>query len=171
MSDALNRLNRISGYIELTAKVLIALTIIGMIFAFALMVVVILNPDILPEVSGITAATTEEAITLGVTIISGCVFGSITLYYLHRLFASIHKNNTPFVDENVKCLEMIAILVIAGSIAIPAISWATAYILDAGYELIMAFSPPLLFVAFLIYFVSLIFKYGTVLQKESDATL
>ncbi|MCL1810870.1 MAG: DUF2975 domain-containing protein [Methanomassiliicoccaceae archaeon] len=169
MSETLNRLNKISKYIGLGSKVLFVLLAIAIVFAFAVIVAVTLDPDLV----GLFEPTVKNGQVLAtcVTTICAGALGLIVLYYISRLFMNIYKNNTPFTDENVKTLEIIAIMAIVCAIAMPAASALSAYAFDAGYDQVIGFNAFTLFVAFLVYFLSLIFKYGAVLQKESDETL
>jgi len=108
---------------------------------------------------------------MGITSISGFCFGLIVLYYANRFFTNVYKNNTPFLEENVLCLNRIAILMVIGAIALPIISGAAVYVLDVGYDMVVNFDLFVLFAALFVYFLALIFKHGVELQKESDSTL
>ena len=172
MSETLNKLNKISEIAGLIAKICMVLLTLGIAAAVILICVVGLDPNFLTNLSESEVTITNgQILTAGVTLFFGAVIGMVILYYLDRLFTNIHKNNTPFTDENVKSLKTIAILLVIFTIVVPAVSALTAYALDAGYDWTMQFNVISLFAAFIVYFLSLIFQHGTALQKESDETL
>jgi len=173
MSETLNRLNKISEIAGFIAKIGMVLLAIGIAVAIIMICVVGLNPDLLTDISEFTESTVtnNQVLMLCLTVIIGAAFGIVLLYYLDRFFANIHENNTPFTDENVKYLRTIAILLLIFTFVVPAISMLLAYALDAGSDLIIQFNFVSLFAAFIVYFLSLIFKHGTALQKESDEML
>ena len=138
--------------------------------AFIIAIAVTLDPGVMSSITD-AAVTDSHVLATCVTAAAGAIFGLTVLYYVKRLFGNIRKNNTPFTDENVRCLEIIAVLVIIGAIAIPAVSAAAAHIFESGAHQVEEFHLFSMLVGFIVYFLSLVFKYGTVLQKESDETL
>jgi len=174
MSETLNRLMRISELAELLARIFMYLLVAVIILAVILTVLVALNPDLIPYIAENIEGTdvaTNDFLAMSVACITGGVIGVVTLYYVRSLFSNIHKSGTPFTDESVETLVLIAILVVVGTIALPVITAVSSYAFGVWPNHAMDFNPFMLFVAFLLYFLSLIFKYGTALQRESDEML
>lgn len=171
MSETLNKLNKISWFVSILAKVCMVLLAIGIVALTAMAVVVSLSDALLAEISDFVGRTIVSGQVLGVFIaaILAAALGIVTLYYIDRFFSNIHKSNTPFSDESVRYMEIIAVLLLISTIAIPAISALLAYAFDS--EVFMQFNLIPLFAAFIVYFMSLVFRYGASLQKESDETL
>ena len=170
MSNTLNKLSKISRYAEMITIAMMVLLVIGITALLVLGAAVILNPSLLAEMAS-GDLSDGQIRTVLVTAVCALILGFVTLYYIYRLFKSIHVNNTPFMDESVKCLERIAIMVIICTIVLPIITYAAVHLLNGSQEQVFEFNPFSLFIAFMFYFLSLIFKYGVALQKESDATL
>jgi uncharacterized membrane protein len=80
-------------------------------------------------------------------------------------------HNTPFRDENVKYLERIAIFTVICAIVVPIVGGVFVLAWDVDPTQMLAFNPLMLLFALPVYLASLVLKYGTTLQKESDATL
>ncbi|MCL2032872.1 MAG: DUF2975 domain-containing protein [Methanomassiliicoccaceae archaeon] len=170
MNDTLNRLNKISRYAGLAVKALMVFLIAVIALVLILMIVTALDPEmVLDNVDEFTKS--GQVLSMCAIIIVAVAFGLIALYYADRLFTNVYKNGTPFMDDNVKCLERLAILLLVGTVILPIISAAGIYFLEAQSDLLFQFNPAMLFMALLFYFLSLIFKYGVALQKDSDETL
>ncbi|MDR2698269.1 MAG: DUF2975 domain-containing protein [Candidatus Methanoplasma sp.] len=170
MGSDLDKLNTISWWVGVIAKIAMVLFVCAIAAICVLMVVAAFNPDLLldniPELN-----TKGEIVLLGAMIITVVAFVIVILYYVNHLFMGIRKNNTPFTDESVKDLKTIAILVLVCAIVAPILSGVAEYVFDVGAEGAISFSPLTLFVAFVFYVLSLVFSYGAALQKESDETL
>ncbi|MDR0198245.1 MAG: DUF2975 domain-containing protein [Methanomassiliicoccaceae archaeon] len=177
MSDALNKLNRISRYGGLIAKVIMAILVIAIVALVILLAVTVADP----ELSFNPADWNNMIIAAPVTIgqIQAAALAAIAtiaailaiMYYIDRLFTSLHKNNTPFTDENVRNLRIIAILILAATIVLAIIGAALSYVFDTDAMTVIGFNPFTLLVALMVYILSLIFSYGVTLQRESDQTL
>ena len=170
MNDALKKLNKICKFAELFSKILLIALVIGAVVTLIIMGAVALNPDLISEI-GDGTLTNKEVLSMGVIMIIAVVFAFIILYYAYLICGNIHRNNTPFMDENVKYLEKIAIWTIVCALVIPLIGGAIGVAIGVDPAQMLAFNPMMLFFAFPVYLLSLILKYGTTLQKESDATL
>ena len=170
MNDALKKLNTICKYAELFSKILLIALIIGAAVTLIIMGTVALNPDILSEI-GDGTLTNAEVYSMGAVMIIAVIFAFIILYYAYLISGNIHRNNTPFMDENVKYLEKIAIWTIVCALVIPLIGWGFAIAIGVDPAQMLAFNPMMLLFAFPVYLLSLILRYGTSLQKEADATL
>jgi len=170
MSETLDKLTKISKHVALFTKIFMVICVIALVAVIVMVVAVALNPDLISNFDGVSF-TSNQLIAMGITSISGFCLGIIVLYYANSLFTNIHKNNTPFRDENVFLLRRISLLMVIGAFALPIISAAAAFALNAGYDWVVSFDLFVLFTAFIVYFLSLIFKHGVELQKESDSTL
>jgi hypothetical protein len=182
LSEALSKLTKISKYGGIFAKVLMAILVIGVVAGTVFFIAVALDASFLNEI--IEEIVTETGISRGelstaAAILTVCllVIGALwiaILYHVDRLFTDIHRDNTPFTDDNARYLVIIAILVVVCAIVIPIMGyWAQTIdtAADSVYYQPYGFSILPLFVALLLYFLSLVFKYGAKLQKESDETL
>ncbi len=169
MSETLNRLNKLSLYVGIVAKVLMALIGLLLIVMVITAIYFALDPDMVSEL--FTDLSYGQVQSMAVTIIAICVGGFSILFFVNRLFVTIHKNHTPFLEENVRNLNIIAVLVVVMALAVPALEILLAYALKIESVLAVNFNVTMLFMAFLVYLVSLVFRYGVILQKESDETL
>jgi hypothetical protein len=171
MSEALNKLNRISKIVAIVAMIgMVAMVIVAVCAAVAL-IVSALYPDAVLDAIAFDGETTLgyfQVICAGLIAASIIIFA--VLFYVRHLFVGITKNNTPFTDECVKDLRMVAGLILVYAIALPVIGSVASYLLDTANDLFI-FSGSAFFLALMVYFIYLIFSYGTELQKESDATL
>jgi hypothetical protein len=170
MHETLNKLNKLSLWGGLLTKIAMILLILGAVFLLILMVVTALNPDVLIDILDNEMAK-DDILVVCAAGLAVLAIGLLILYCLDRILDNIREAGTPFTDENVKGLRRIAVLVLIAAIAVPVIGFILVKITDAGSNVMIEFNPFLLFVAVLVYFVSLIFKYGVALQKESDETL
>jgi len=172
MSETLNKLNRISRLVEKGANIIMFLLIIVMILMLiAVTILMILSPDVLPSPPGAEEFTKDQILVVCANAVLSGVFLVIALYYVRSFFGSIHKNNTPFTDEGVRSLEILAIILVACAFIVPLGSALLSFATGFWPAQIAVFNPFLLFMALVMYFLSLIFKYGAALQKESDETL
>ncbi len=169
MSDVLNRLNRLSRYVGMAAMAFMILLGVAIVAVVILTIAVTLNPDIMSWFDD--AATSGQFLSICAILVVAGSLGIATLYYVYRFFMNIHRDNTPFTDENVKCLQRITILILISVIATPVISMIMGAAFEPESGNMMDFNLLSLFAAFLMYLLSLVFKYGTALQKESDETL
>jgi len=169
----LSKLNKISYFVSLLSKIFLTILILMIIIVVAVGIGVTLNADFFSQVIEDTGSsyTVSHIQEMSVTAVVGFALGAIVVYYVGRLFSNIHRTNTPFTDDSVKFLEMIAILMVVGAFVIPIVSYATSFALEAEYNQSVGVNLFAVFAAFLIYFMSLVFKYGAMLQKESDEML
>jgi len=168
--DTLSKLNRISKFVGWISLFLIVLMAIAIVAIVAVTLAGALNPDLINDIAD-TSFTGGQVLGTGVVSITGCALGLAVFYFIYSLFMNIHRKNTPFADENVKYLEKIAIVEVLGAIVLPILGFASEYGQNAWLFNFGSMIPVALFVAFVAYFMSLILKYGTALQKESDETL
>jgi uncharacterized protein YacL len=99
-----------------------------------------------------TAIGGLRAITI-IALAAGCVYSilsAIILFILSSLFKTTARDKTPFVEENVKRLKKIGILLIVGSLLLGLTN---------------------LIFAFAVFALAYVFQYGTELQRAADETL
>ncbi|ERJ12061.1 DUF2975 domain-containing protein [Haloplasma contractile] len=181
----------------LTKVMFFGTIIFGSLFIMAGIVVLILDRDWFTVTEAMMGSLTfdfnsaveinaseliDQDINLKSVVLATCfsipvIFGlvAVILHYLSRILSSL-KDNTPFTNENVKSLKVIAWSIIISSVLVPAVETFifTMIIHSTGIEqLDSVFSIDLtaLFVGFLLLILSHIFNYGTYLQKEYDQTL
>lgn len=91
------------------------------------------------------------------------VFTAIMTY---RITATISREETPFREENVRSIRLVAYVAFIGLIVHITLEVAM-YVLTNG-DVPLAISLAYIIIATLAYSFSLLFEYGTVLQTESD---
>jgi hypothetical protein len=126
-------------------------------------------PDILNDIDPPVVIGELRATLAALT--AAAVIGAAISYYIVRMFENIRRHNTPFREEVVEDLRLVAKLLIVFTFAVPIVGWIAAWLADVSAESIFEFNLLTLFAAFLVYLLSLIFSYGTELQKEADETL
>ncbi|MCL2318120.1 MAG: DUF2975 domain-containing protein [Methanomassiliicoccaceae archaeon] len=170
MSETLDKLTKISRIVAVVTKIFMIICVIALIAVIVMVIQVAINPDLFSNIADFPF-TSNQLIAMGITSISGFVLGVIVLFHAHRFFTNVYKNNTPFLEDNVLCLNWIAKLMVIGAIALPIISAVVSYALDVGYETVVNFDLFVVFAALFVYFLALIFKHGVELQRASDETL
>ena len=175
MSETLNKLNRIFEFAGMIAKILMVLIVVVAAIVVVFMAVLAFFPDILTKaveaVPGTVLPTSDQLYTLSAAAVLNMVFLFVLLYYLYRLSKNISESRTPFTDASVRYLELMAVILFISTFALPAISALVSFAYGIWPYGVISFSPYLLLTSIIVYFLSLIFKYGTSLQKESDETL
>ncbi|WP_130860702.1 DUF2975 domain-containing protein [Gracilibacillus phocaeensis] len=108
---------------------------------------------------------------------NGLTFSLPLLYGIRQIktiLASIAEGRTPFSDQNVKCLQRLALILflygIFGKLIINlAMSVFVTQIVSISLSMIISYSA--LIAGLLFFVVAQIFQYGTYLQKEMDETV
>jgi len=91
------------------------------------------------------------------------------MLFMDRLFTNIRRSYTPFTLENAKVLKHAAVALLFSVVSMPFIFVILASLLNQRYQISIEL---LLFVlSLIVYCISLVFRYGALLQKESDETL
>lgn len=129
------------------------------------------------EITGHEANPNFDVSLLNVTNATvACTYGflgagtsAVNLYFIYRLFEAIYQAKTPFTGAAVKNLNIIGIVSLAQSIGMSLfmsilISITHAALSTSGWGTSIGF-------ALFIFLLSLVFRYGVSLQKESDTTL
>jgi magnesium-transporting ATPase (P-type) len=166
----MNKLNRLSGYAAVAAKIMMVILIIAIIATAILLIVSVAYQDLLNENLFTVDLTLTEVRAVSLNAITVCIVALILLYYVARLFTNIHRDSKIFTESNVKDLRMIALLMVIAAVVIVIVTgiiylWNPSPILDGASPLF------LLMMAFFVYILSLIFSHGAELQKQSDETL
>jgi len=171
MSDTLNRLNKLSGYAGLFAKIVMMLLIIAVIGGCVLLALTFADPDlIIDNVPEATSIGYAQATALN--IITGAAVLFPIMYFINRFFMNIHKSNVVFTYTNVRDLRTVALLIVVLAVVMTVVVSLTTYFLLNAEDIVVGFSPlTMLLTAFIVYVLSLIFSHGADLQRESDETL
>ena len=154
-------------------KIIMALLIIAVIAAVAILVVVTADiGSIVERMAAETAITKEEVQAATLNAVAVGLGALAILYFVNRLFTNVHKNNALFTDDNVRDLRLIALMLVIAAAVFTAVTALTMVFLLDTTDVVVGFSPlSMLLTAFIVYIISLIFSYGTELQKQSDETL
>jgi len=168
----LNRLNKISGYAGVAAKIIMVLLVICIVAAVILLAALYFDFDLIINEFADEPVTRGQIQAAAVNGIAGSIVGLAIMYFINRLFTNIHKSNALFTDDNVRDLRIIAILLAVAAVVITIVSVLTIVFLLDTADVVVGFNPlVMLLTASVVYIVSLIFSYGTELQKQSDETL
>jgi len=154
-------------------SVISALFIVALAIALiACVIIAIVAPDIIDNFTGVDVVgdvTAGEIRILAVVLIVNLIITGIMFILLYRLFQNI-RASSPFTDENVKTMKFLALILFVFGILAPLMNVIANSLMDnvsipewVGMEVIIG--------AVIFYCLSLIFQYGTELQKESDQTL
>ena len=128
-------------------------------------------------------ATVEYSINnrqIGIVIIPHIISALFLLFasfYGRRLFKELKSAETPFTETISKNLLKLSVIILGYSF-IPAVASNLLFSLmglgtfdSSGQSIRIAFSLTTIVVAVVLFMLSLIFKYGTSLQKQADETL
>jgi hypothetical protein len=177
LSDALKKLNRISSFAGVIAKIIMAVLAIATVVAVIILIVTFTDPNLLTDpgrwgnITVTAPATIDQIRAAALAALVVIAFAEAIMYYVDRLFTNIRENNTPFTDENAKNLRIMAFLILAAVLVMAATGAILAYAFGTGSDIYIGANPFSLLVAFMVYVLSLIFSHGATLQKESDETL
>jgi hypothetical protein len=180
LGESLNKLIGISKYGALISKILLIVAAIGIAVAVIALTVIAVNPDLVidlitvSEPLGVPIEDIDIAKVAAVLIPCILIIGALViamLYFIGRLFSNICNDKTPFTDDNSKCLVFIAILTVICTLVIPAVDFTVQWVIDSALYQSYGFGVFPLFVALMLYCLSLVFKHGAELQKEADQTL
>ncbi len=173
MSDDLNRLKKICnyGYYVLAAFSVILVIVLALLALTG--IIMVFFPDAVDIDDIIITGVGDIVMTKGIIAVI-CWFAAAmivvaiaTLVILMRVMKAIRDEYTPFTKENVDRLRQLSILYVISPIVFVLIYLAVPDVMSGISSMIVGS----LLVATLTYCVSLIFRYGMILQKESDETL
>ena len=95
------------------------------------------------------------------------ILGFVTVWMVHDIMASIKTEYSPFVPENAKRIKTISMAFLFSSVFL----LVFGFLAEKGItELLFMFFGSLM-VAVVMYCLTIVCRYGTLLQKESDETL
>ena len=154
-------------------SVISALFIVALVIALITCVIIaILAPDIMDNFTGVEVVgdvTSGEIRILAIVLSVNVIITGIMFILLYRMFQNM-RETSPFTEENVKTMKLLALLLFIFGILAPMMNMIANSLMDnvsipewVGMEVIIG--------AVIFYCLSLIFQYGTELQKESDQTL
>lgn len=101
------------------------------------------------------------------------LFYAAVLFTLTVLFRNIKNTGTPFTDTVIKKLYIISGLMFASSVLSPVFAIIAAHLMEgnANYRVIFSDMGFGVVLALIMLALAWIFRYGTMLQQESDETL
>lgn len=165
------RLKKMSSVISMVILVATVVLVIMMVLTVSAGIMAMVNDEIMDELMRVWPSDNEVWIGLLMSILAFFTMLAM-LIYARRLFKNVSRSHTPFDEENVTNLNYMGHALLVFAIGLPALN----------YVLIWAFSPDapamegfgnlvLIVVAIVFYCMSLIFRHGAALQRESDETL
>jgi magnesium-transporting ATPase (P-type) len=146
----------------------------GIVLAVAT-VIIHISPNILTDTDwGSEYALSPAAITSALIIgIATSLLIFILAYLVHRISSDMKTSHTPFRSEYARDIKRMAIILAIYAVFTIAVDTVFSFLwLDSGMAT-TAFGSnlPMLASAVIVYFLSLVFAYGTELQKTSDELL
>ena len=165
-SDARRIMDNNLGRLKTICRVLYYIL---MLFTFALIILVamlaladvaiLVNPGLGSEV-GISAPQMTVVLII-------FVFALAIVYVLQSITKSIYREYSPFTPANAKRFQTIAVLCLLALVCMPIVNVIEPLTASDVAIIILA----MLLMSTTFYVLSLVFRYGSWLQKESDETL
>ena len=93
--------------------------------------------------------------------------GLITVNFVRKLMNSIHDEYSPFTAENVESLKHVSVIYLVSSVLLAALELLTNGNISGAVFMFLGS----MLISVVMYCLALVFRYGGVLQKESDETL
>lgn len=93
--------------------------------------------------------------------------GLVTVHIIKVLMVTIQSDYTPFTKENEALLRNVCFTYLGAAVVLPVID----YIANGSVSSAVFLMLGTLLISVVMYCLSLVFRYGAVLQKESDETL
>ena len=175
IESALNRIKRISKIVQILLKVALICFTLFLAFLLAAIMFSLLLPASLPE-----------DITVNVSsLLFLVVFGAVTwllIKIILDIFGDVVNGKSPFTMQQVKRFRLVAALFLVSAIieavtsigVMPIIfagSMGINYVTSPSLASSMTINAGNLFCAMIFWALSLVFKYGVLLQRFSDETL
>jgi hypothetical protein len=165
----LKKLGEISHYASIAVWTVLALSLISMAVSLTMIVLIGINYPPMMDMLMHMRTTKENALYNYSSTVVISMVSLIMMLFMDRLFTNIRRSYTPFTFENAKVLKYAALVLLLSAILMPLIFVILASLLNQRYQISIEI---LLFVlSLIVYCISLVFRYGAVLQKESDETL
>jgi hypothetical protein len=165
----LKKLGEISHYALIAIWLVLIVSLISIVVSLLIITMIAMNYPPIMEMIMHLRTTKENALYnySSTAIISAVSF--IMMLFMIRFFENIRTSYTPFTLENAKILKDSSIVMLLSAGLMPITFLILASLLKQKYEINIEL---LLFVlALIVYCISLVFRYGALLQKESDETL
>jgi hypothetical protein len=165
----LRKLGQISHYASIAVWIVLILSLISILVSLALIVLIVINYPPMMEMLMNLRTTKENALYNYSSTVVISMVSLIMMLFMDRIFTNIRRSYTPFTLENAKVLKDAAVVLLLSAALMPLIFVILASLLDQRYQINIEL---LLFVlSLIVYCISLVFRYGALLQKESDETL
>lgn len=172
---ALNRIKNVSKIVQVLIRIALVCFTLFLGFLLAAILISIFLPSALP---GDVTVNVSSLLFL-------VVFGSVTWFLIKiilDIFGDVVSGKSPFAMQQVKRFRLVAALFLASAIieaitsigVIPIISAGSmgiSYVTSASLSSSMSINAGNLFCAMIFWALSLVFKYGILLQRFSDETL
>jgi len=155
MATSIQKIQRMGDRGYLLTILLMVIAALTAVVAFAMAVLIMINPDVIHEL--LDVVTTEWNITdtalAGVFILAGLMAALITiaLYFANKMFNDLRNSHTPFKAEYAKAMKAVSIIVLVAGL--------------------ITFSLATICIAALLYCFAQVFEYGVELQQAADETL
>ena len=153
--------------------------ILSLLFILALamlligcLIIMVLAQDIEMSLVGIAVTgeiTAADIRMMAAVLIVDIVSMLLVFILLYKIFQNI-RSSSPFNDANVRNMRWIALVLLATGILSPILNIVANHFME-GAEIPLGTGMEVIIGAAIFYCLSLIFQYGTELQKESDQTL
>lgn len=124
------------------------------------------NTDV--QTNSFTWARLVPFMFLAVTIL---IFAYISMFFAMRLFKAFSTCSSPFDEAVIKKMNAFAFSLIPWTVLNSVTSAMASSLATSGASVNISINFTMIFVVLVIFGLSFIFKYGAVLQRESDETL
>ena len=169
-TDNLKKLQKISRYVSAAILLIICLAILGIIIMGILLALCHANAEWMSLIE--PHRTLGELTAFYLWAMINASFVAVIMYIMHEMFSEIRESHTPFTETNVSRLKHVAILLLMISFILPMALLVILNVVNIeGDDMMISIEPMMLAMTVLFYCLSLIFAYGTKLQRESDETL
>ena len=119
---------------------------------------------------GIAKIIDSTDIVSTATTVTNCFSMAVIFLAAMLMFRKISVSGKPFSAESVKLLRVIALVFMIGAVLSSAVT-AVALAVTNAEEISVSLDAGAIFLGALLLILAQIFKYGTILQQESDETL
>lgn len=174
---SLVRLKKASRVISVVSRILLCIFCIGWAILTCIFAVLFFAPEIIPEAQPIGIGPLLLCFLFGLLVVA-------SLRIAMLIFGDVAKGESPFTKRQVRRIRLVAIIFLVYVVAemifpTSAVPVVQGEALQVGYHVSAASSDvPVLNVNFgmlsaavIFYCLSLVFEYGTLLQRLSDETL
>lgn len=165
----LRNLEQVSHYASIAVWIVLVISLISVVVSLTLIVLIGINYPPMMDMLMHLRTTKENALYNYSSTVVISMVSLIMMLFMDRLFTNIRRSHTPFTLDNAKILKGAALVLLLSAALMPFIFIVFAYLFNQRYQINIEI---LLFVmSVIVYCISLVFRYGALLQKESDETL